>query len=589
MLSQSAISSGYLVEDISMQHTATIPKSKFLAYRNSQPSATGTQLTELNNRMCNAVLIAVCILGFPAALASLSRVFEFGFSPVMAAQVLALIGLLMVTLNRRRLTYHLRVASLLITMYVLALSGLWSFGHLGGGKLMLLVFIVLTAMFAGTSYAHAAIALSATSLATFGWAYVSGSLSVTADQDAYHQSPQTWVTAVITIVLLGGFISTALSRMLEFQRNLLDSLDNEASYNATLIQQAAAALLVVDTNLVVRDANEEAKQLFAIGDLHENGVRLSNLLTDCAGKETLLHRLQSAVGGTQLANLEVKLRLPAGHHRDLIWNAAPHFDTDEQLVGLICVGQDVTELKQAQSKVLESARLTSLGEMTTSIAHEINQPLNAIRLTITNLIKKIKVQIAANKPVENEFLLPKLQRIDQQVERAAEITDHMRLFGSNHNETNEPESLSRVIDNTLTLIAEQLRLKNIRLEVHKPARDIVVDCNLLGLESALLNVLANAEYEVNRIADEQDKWIELNCCVEDDAVTVTISDSGGGIDSSVLPYIFDPFYTTKETGAGTGLGLSVTKNLLEKMGAEIRADNAPSGGAQFSIKLQKAR
>ena len=116
-----------------------------------------------------------------------------------------------------------------------------------------------------------------------------------------------------------------------------------------------------------------------------------------------------------------------------------------------------------------------------------------------------------------------------------------------------------------------------------------MDCNLLGLESALLNVLTNAEYEVNRIADEQDKWIELNCCVEDDAVTVTISDSGGGIDSSVLPYIFDPFYTTKETGAGTGLGLSVTKNLLEKMGAEIRADNAPSGGAQFSIKLQKAR
>ena len=244
-------------------------------------------------------------------------------------------------------------------------------------------------MFAGTRYAHAAIALSATSLATFGWAYVSGSLSVTADQDAYHQSPQAWVTAVITIVLLGGFISTALSRMLEFQRNLLDSLDNEASYNATLIQQAAAALMVVDTHLVVRNANEEAKQLFDMQDIPEDGVRLSILLTECAGKKTLLHHLQSAVGGKQLANLEVKLKSPSGPTRDLIWNAAPHFDTDQQLVGLICVGQDVTELKQTQSKVLESARLTSLGEMTTSIAHEINQPLNAIRLTITNLIRKI--------------------------------------------------------------------------------------------------------------------------------------------------------------------------------------------------------
>ncbi|MDG1064778.1 MAG: hypothetical protein P8O91_01070 [Luminiphilus sp.] len=96
------------------------------------------------------------------------------------------------------------MTALLGSIYILAISGLWSFGHLGGGKLMLLVFIVLTALFAETKYAYAAIALSAISLIIFGWVFVTGNMNVSAATNDYHQSPQTWITAVLTIVMLGG-------------------------------------------------------------------------------------------------------------------------------------------------------------------------------------------------------------------------------------------------------------------------------------------------------------------------------------------------------------------------------------------------
>ena len=91
-----------------------------------------------------------------------------------------------VTLKKRSLSYVFRVTVLLGAIYVLAISGLWSFGHLGGGKLMLLVFIVLTALFAETRYAYAAIAVSAISLIVFGWVFVSGSMNVNAATTDYH-------------------------------------------------------------------------------------------------------------------------------------------------------------------------------------------------------------------------------------------------------------------------------------------------------------------------------------------------------------------------------------------------------------------
>jgi hypothetical protein len=156
-----------------MQYNSTLDGQSLIP-NNFSTSNSNAQLADLSSRMCNTILTALCVLGVPALIASLSRISDFGLTPVMVSQVLALSGLILVTIKKRSLSYELRVGALLASIYVLAISGLWSFGHLGGGKLMLLVFIILTALFTETKYAYAAIALSAVSLMLFGWVFVFG-------------------------------------------------------------------------------------------------------------------------------------------------------------------------------------------------------------------------------------------------------------------------------------------------------------------------------------------------------------------------------------------------------------------------------
>ena len=545
------------------------------------------QLADLSSRMCNTILTVLCVLGIPALLGSLSRIADFGLTPAMVTQILVLSTLTLVTIKKHSLSYTVRVTALLSSIYILAIAGLWSFGHLGGGKLMLLVFIVLTALFAETKYAYAAILLSVVSLAIFGWVFVSGSANVSATTDEYHQSPQTWITAVLTIVMLGGFISSAVSRILAFQRNLLLSLETQASYNATLIEQAAACMLVIDNNYFLRDANADAQALL----ITDNSTRwhrpLSELIASGPGSERLLASLKTALMGQPVTNLEIQMADNKGQHLDFVWNMAPHRNAKGDAIGIICVGQNITDLKQAQQQIIHSSRLTTLGEMTTSIAHEINQPLAIIRLLAQNLLKKISSSIARGQLLDSEFIRSKLERIDQQIERAAVITDHMRLFGHKEQGPQTEVIVQSVIEGALSLTAEHYRLQNIDLIYVKPDEDIIITGKSLELEQAILNVLSNAEYAVNKSNPTGHKQIKISLSGDTTAAKIEISDSGEGISDHSLPHIFDPFYTTKETGEGTGLGLSVTYKILTDMGASISAVNAASGGATFTIEFPK--
>jgi len=567
-----------------MEHTSTLSTPPLTAANLSTPGS-DAQLADLSSRMCNTILNALCLLGIPALLGSLSRILDFGLSPVMVIQILALSAITFVTLKKHRLSYAFRVGALLTSIYVLAIAGLWSFGHLGGGKLMLLVFIVLTALFADTKYAYASIGLSALSLLVFGWVFVSGGMNVSATSDDYNQSPATWITAVLTIVMLGGFISSAVARILSFQRNLLLSLETQASYNATLIEQAAACMLVVDNNYFLRDANTDAQALLVTGTSTHWHRPLSELIVPGPGTERLLASLKTALLGESVTNLEIQMTGNNKQHLDFVWNMAPHRNAEGDAIGVICVGQNITELKHAQQQLIHSSRLTTLGEMTTSIAHEINQPLAIIRLLVQNLLKKISLGVAQGQPINSELVQSKLERIDQQIERAAEITDHMRLFGNTEQGPQTQIVVQSVIENALSLTAEQFRLQNIVLVYEKPDQDIVVSGRKLELEQAILQVLNNAEYAVNTFKPSAHKQIAISLSGDAAGAKIEISDSGAGISTHTLPYLFDPFFTTKETGEGTGLGLSVTYKLLTDMGASISAANSPRGGARFTIQF----
>ncbi len=159
----------------------------------------------------------------------------------------------------------------------------------------------------------------------------------------------------------------------------------------------------------------------------------------------------------------------------------------------------------------------------------------------------------------------------------------MRLFGHQGSGENVPLLLSDAIENTLTLTAEQFRLQNIDLIVEDPGEAVTVTSNQLEFEQVMLNILRNAEYAVRRNNLVEQKWIRISWRRTESGVELSVADSGTGIDSASLPRIFEPFYTTKEPGEGTGLGLSVTKKLLANMGATVRAESDAQGGAHFTI------
>ena len=545
------------------------------------------QLAELRSRICNTTLVALSILGTPTLIASLSRMPEFGLTPVMSVQTVALILLLWVTFKRTRLGYAARAITLLSIFYLLAVAGLWSFGHLGGGKLMLLVFIVLTAMFTEKIYAYLAILISALTLALFGWAYVTQSVDMLVQSDTYHRSMRTWLTAILTTVLLGGFIASALAKLMDFQRALLSSLEDEARYNSALIQQAAAFLFVVDNQLAVQDWNANTGSLFVKDRISAEDKSLGAWLVPRIGNEKLSASVQAVLQAKYVNYLEVKAENSEGQRLDVIWNITPHVNTNGEVIGVISVGQDVTELKQVQGQALHNARLRTLGGMTTSIAHEINQPLAAIRLLASNILKRCSLALDKKEALDVEFIDSKVQRIQQQIERAAVITDHMRLFGHTSNDVWSTFSLQTVIDGVLSLTGEQFRLQDIQLCYVKPDEDLLIQGNPLELEQAILSILDNAQYAVNSSSSHNQRTVEIALLQTPDSHQIRISDSGPGINEAHLPHIFEPFFTTKETGEGTGLGLSVTYQVISSMDATLTAHNGEQCGAIFTISFSK--
>ena len=237
--------------------------------------------------------------------------------------------------------------------------------------------------------------------------------------------------------------------------------------------------------------------------------------------------------------------------------------------------------KKAEAQVIQAAKLATLGEMATSVAHELNQPLNVIRMAAGNVLRKLEKGTA-----EPAYLHDKLDRIAGQTERAAAIIDHMRMFGRKAEEKPAELDLSETMRNALELMGEQLRLAEIDVSLDLPEACPPVMGHPVQMEQVILNLLTNARDAV--MANGTEKKITLAVDGSgDDRVRITVTDSGGGIPPNAIEHLFEPFFTTKEMGEGTGLGLSVSYGIIHDMGGTIEAENV-AGGARFTITLPVA-
>ncbi|WP_283189795.1 PAS domain-containing sensor histidine kinase [Pseudomonas sp. PMCC200344] len=311
------------------------------------------------------------------------------------------------------------------------------------------------------------------------------------------------------------------------------------------------------------------------------GVNLGSWMSQ-EQREAFLQRLSRLSPEFPVSTAEINLQLPGREHAWWVWSDRGVFDEHGHLLEIQAVGRDNTEVRRAQQQLTQSAKMATLGEMATGLAHEINQPLNVMRMAIVNVLKRL-----SNGDAQIDYLTDKLNRIDAQVQRAARVVDHMRVFGRRSEIEQHPFNPAQAIEGTLSLLAEGMRGKGVDLRVNETGFDVQVRGYVDQLEQVLINLMVNARDALlgKREADREFKpWISVYAERDEYSVRLWVEDNGGGIDPRLLERIFEPFFTTKPVGVGTGLGLSVSYGIVENMGGKLSVRNSVEG-ARFCIEL----
>ncbi len=235
------------------------------------------------------------------------------------------------------------------------------------------------------------------------------------------------------------------------------------------------------------------------------------------------------------------------------------------------------ELRDKQEQLVQAGKLATVGELTTGIAHELNNPLNNIGLFVGNAIDHIELGVG-----DRERLLDELRHAVQEVRRATAIISHLRTFGRVAPVSREPVRINGVVRRSFSLLYEQLRMRQIEVRLDLCPEDPVVVGNAIQLEQVFINLLTNAR---DALADAPRKLIHIESAVSEDVVDLLVRDTGPGIPEGLQQRIFDPFFTTKEVGAGTGLGLSISYGIVKEHGGSISVVNGAGDGATFLVQL----
>ncbi len=279
---------------------------------------------------------------------------------------------------------------------------------------------------------------------------------------------------------------------------------------------------------------------------------------------------------------ELRFKHRNGNLLDVLIHEAPLIDARGQQSGWMGSMVDITERKQAeertrqqQDRLQSTARLVAMGEMASSIAHELNQPLAAISSYCTGAANLLRDQ----KPATD--VLPALDKAVEQARRAGQVIRRIYSLARPGENRFERVRLAEHVDAALALMDGDIRQKGIRISLEL-SRQVMVDGDPVLLEQALFNLLRNAIESMRDTApDQRQLTIALNCA--EGYASLTIADRGCGIDAGVAGQLFDPLFTTK--AEGMGMGLAICRSVVENHRGRLSFEANPEGGTVFHILL----
>jgi two-component system sensor histidine kinase DctS len=282
---------------------------------------------------------------------------------------------------------------------------------------------------------------------------------------------------------------------------------------------------------------------------------------------------------------ELRFKHRNGNLLDVLIHEAPLIDARGRQSGWMGSMVDITERKQAeertrqqQDRLQSTARLVAMGEMASSIAHELNQPLAAISSYCTGAANLLRNQTPTAE------VLPALDKAVEQARRAGQVIRRIYSLARPGESRFETVHLAERIDAALALMDSEIRQKGIRVALDLSPL-AVVDGDPVLLEQALFNLLRNAiESMRDTVPEQRQLAIALNCAAG--YASLTIADRGCGIDAGVAGQLFDPLFTTKSEGLG--MGLAICRSVVENHRGRLSFEANPGGGTLFHVLLPLA-
>lgn len=373
------------------------------------------------------------------------------------------------------------------------------------------------------------------------------------------------------------------------RRSSLQGRDTAAALTAPLFASSRDALLLIDSSQIIRAANASACTLLAqssnalCGQSWRQVFQLERELAQSWQRNPLVQCLQSQQA--QVLKAGTVLVTADGRRLPLQGSVQPSL-LDQQNHAILCLHAATAESTETSSlssrrnehelMLQHMARLNTVSELATGIAHEMNQPLSAIMS-----FNQAALRLLAEDQPDIDRVSEALAESVNQTRRAAGILERLRAFVGRQGVQLKPVAVNQVVINALTLLSSKLREAGMRVSLQtQPCPPVRADA--LQLEQVMVNLIRNAIEAMQETPIEK-RSLQLATHTIAGRVHVTVTDTGHGLKQDGNPPLFTRFFTTKTDGMG--LGLSISRTILEAAGGELSGSNAPQGGACFRFSL----
>jgi PAS domain S-box-containing protein len=364
-------------------------------------------------------------------------------------------------------------------------------------------------------------------------------------------------------------------RTLKLQDDALGLRD----YQARLLESANALILGVDRTWRITVCNRALLDLTGFSRDEVLGRDVRDFIPNDQ-RQFLTSAFAAALLGQHHAAVTVALPRRDRSSVRTVWSIAPVGRAGAlggPIEAVVAIGQDQSKIDVLQQQVIRAERLATLGELAAGVVHELNNPLTSITVYAEYLVRKLESQGAEVSDLE------KLRRIGASAQRILRFSRDLVQYARPSGKDLEPVDVSAVVQQSVSICEHLVERGGITLEVHVDPELPVIQAIAGQLEQVLINLITNA---VHAVEGREAGRVVVRAKVESPStILVEVGDSGPGVSELDRERIFEPFYTTKPDGKGTGLGLPIVRNIIDQHRGEITIATSDLGGAAFRVIL----